>query len=258
VRPSRNIRREASFRKRNPATFSMMPMQKSSCSAEYSMSPGENSAARISSLSSTVPPSSAASARLSLLFPEPGSPAIRISIGSYTTILDSGEESGWRGGCRQSARGLHRSPGSDRAHHPPTAGGQCGGDRGAPRIRDSGRTLPHDVVFESAKVTGSGGVVGKGDRYRGKPRVRPVHGNLAKGFETVAALGAIGQHCVNQTAVGDRRPRRGTRRVTCAGAKGQKGCCIAALREAGLEGDFRGVNIAYGAYCRGFIGRDLG
>src|SRR5450432_3356471 len=172
----------------------MIPMQKSSCSVEYSMSLGENSAARISSLSSTVPPSPAASARASELLPEPGSPAIRISmvLTKLSCIGDCDPES-FDAASQQAANGLQRTPGSDRADHPPTAGGQRCGDRGAPRIRDIRRILPHDVVFKSAKVSGSGGIVGNWDRYSGKRRERPVHRSLAEGFETVAGFGTIGE-----------------------------------------------------------------
>src|SRR5512140_2479175 len=55
-------------------------MQNSSCSVEYSISGASKSAERTRSLSITVPPSSAANARLKVLLPVPGRPAIRISM----------------------------------------------------------------------------------------------------------------------------------------------------------------------------------
>src|ERR1700739_147503 len=62
----------------------MMPITKSSCSVEYATSRGENSACRISSFPITDPSMRAASARASVDFPVPGSPAIR-------TIMIAGE-----------------------------------------------------------------------------------------------------------------------------------------------------------------------
>src|SRR5271165_1620764 len=145
---------------------------------------------------------------------------------------------------RRGPTALQRTPGSHCANHPAAAGGQGRGRGSAAGVSDVGRILPHDVVFKSAKVSGSGGIVGNWDRYRGKRREGPVHGSLAEGFETIAVFGTIGQYGVNQAGVGDRRPRSGASNVAGAGAKGQKCSRIAVLREAGLEGDFRGVNAA--------------
>src|SRR4051812_20420548 len=92
-----------SLRKRYPATFSITAMQKSSWGVEYSMSAAGNSAARIWSLSITVPPSSAARARLRVLLPHPGSPAIKTSMcGEYRTEEKQEMRECWKGNLRNS------------------------------------------------------------------------------------------------------------------------------------------------------------
>jgi len=80
VRPSKKIKRWGVFRRRYAAVCSMIPMQKSSCSAEYSTSRFSNSVCRTISLLMKVPLRSFASLEARALFPVPGRPAMMTII----------------------------------------------------------------------------------------------------------------------------------------------------------------------------------